>query len=438
MRCARPPLIFMIAGEASGDAIGARLMAALRREYPGPVEFAGVGGERMASEGLKTLFPMSDLTVMGFAEVVPALPRLAMRLVQTISAARAAKPDVVLGIDSKAFCLRVLGALASGRNKPGPLPSVEASDTSTSPPPALVQCVAPSAWAFSDAPSRAAKLAGVVDELLVLLPFEACLFEAAGVPCTFIGHPSLSNDEGTALSSEPRQRVGSAPPPPHASEAGDALCLLPGSRQQEVVSNLPPMLRAAEQLLADRRSNGISRLLLPAPPSVRSLVEAHLAARPALPVHVCSDADRFDAYRDSRLAIACCGTVNVELARARVPQVAVYSTSWITSAVIRHVIKPTLTHATLPNIINYRRDGCGARGLIPELLLEDCTPGAVVGAAQTLLEEPAAAASQVAASARALDDLVAIRDETGEAVPFATVAARALIQHHLVPRFSIR
>ena len=111
----RPPLFFLMAGEPSGDSIGAQLMASIRREHGAPVRFAGVGGEKMAAEGLQSLFPMSELSLMGFAEVVPALPRLAMRMWQTISAARAEAPDVVVGIDSKAFCLRVLRALAADR-----------------------------------------------------------------------------------------------------------------------------------------------------------------------------------------------------------------------------------------------------------------------------------------------------------------------------------
>ena len=172
----RTRCIFLCAGEPSGDAIGARLMAALRRESPQPVHFAGVGGARMEAEGLRSIFPMADLSVMGFAEVLPALPRLAYRLWQTVRAARELGPRVVVGIDSKGFNLRLLSALARGR-QPG----------HTAGHPALVQYVAPSAWAFADAPRRAAALCGRVDHLLALLPFEPPLFEDAGVRCTFVG-----------------------------------------------------------------------------------------------------------------------------------------------------------------------------------------------------------------------------------------------------------
>ena len=132
----------------------------------------------MGSAGLRSLFPMSDLSVMGFAELLPALPRLALRLRQTVAAAREEAPALVVGIDSKGFCLRVLRALAADR----------AGGAST---PALAQLAAPSAWAFADARARAVQLSGVLDELLLLLPFEEALYRDAGVPCTFVGHPAL-------------------------------------------------------------------------------------------------------------------------------------------------------------------------------------------------------------------------------------------------------
>ena len=271
----RPPLIFLVAGETSGDAIGARLMHALRREHGAPLRFAGVGGERMRAAGLHSIFPMADISVMGFAELVPALPRLAMRLYQTIRSVQDSAPDVVVGIDSKAFCLRVLRALAAERQKHRA-------------PPALIQYVAPSAWAFADAPRRAAGLASVVDELLVLLPFEAPLFEAAGVPCTFVGHPAMDEATETDVETDEDQ----------AGRPRDALCLLAGSRIHEVHANLPLMLRAADEIAResclDEQQTGptatlppatasrrIERLLLPAPPSVRAAVEAHVRARPA-------------------------------------------------------------------------------------------------------------------------------------------------------------
>lgn len=441
--------VFLMAGEASSDAIGAKLMIALRHEYCGCLQFTGIGGERMKAAGLHSLFPMSDLNVMGFAELLPALPRLGLRLRQTITAARQESPNLVVGIDSKGFCLRVLGALAADRRA-----NPNASNASARSP-ALVQYVAPSAWAFRDAPDRAAKLVGVVDELLALLPFEEQLFTNAGVRCTFVGHPALEDHDD--------EELGPLAPPfvsdnvDQPVQDGAALCLLPGSRPQEVASNLPHMLAAAERIVADP-SSGVSELLLPASPAVRALVESHLATSSsgtacitlAPRVHVCSDAERFAAYRRSRLAIACSGTVNIELARSGVPQVAVYRSTYLTSLVVRHILRPSIQHATLPNIINtgswcsQQAGGHAApvgdplrtgehagevRGLIPELLFEDCTASSITNAALRLLHDPEEAASQVATSERALATLVAARDADGLPVPSARLAARALLRY---------
>ena len=430
-----PPLVFLMAGEPSGDAIGARLMAALRREYGAPLHFAGVGGARMAAAGLKPLFPMDDLSVMGFSELVPALPRLVLRFRQTLAAARAAAPDLVVGIDSKAFCLRVLGALAADRK--------QLSDGNAAPPatPALVQYVAPSAWAFADAPRRAGRLSGVVDELLVLLPFEPALFEAAGTRCTFVGHPALEED-----ADETRTPATSDV---ESGGARGALCLLPGSRRHEVDSNLPIMLDAAERIahaLAQRdRHDGrsqlpahsIDRLLLPAPPSVRALVEAHVRSRPpgSLRAVVTSEVSRHAAYRASSLALACCGTVNTELARAGTPQVAMYRSNVLTSLIVRRLLRPAIQHAALPNIMNVRRSEAVAEDaatcsdvLIPEVLFEECTAQAVAHAGIELLTDPDRAERQLATAARSLESL-AVRDAHGAAVPSSTIAARALLQH---------
>lgn len=441
-----PPRVFLIAGEPSGDAIGARLMAALRREHREPVQFVGVGGPRMSAAGLHSIFPMADLSVMGFTELLPALPRLAMRLRQTINAVRAEAPALVVGIDSKAFCLRVLGAISAERRRGGTL----------DPAPALVQYVGPSAWAFANAPERAARLNQVVDELLVLLPFEPALFEGAGLRCTFVGHPAV--DRADVVEPESDKIVDGWAD----TSRGGTLCLLPGSRPQEVHSNLPVMLAAAESiagsyvphsdqhrdgitLTAASRSTGmrapgaISRLLLPAPPSVRTLVEEYVHARPhgSLPAVVASDGTRHAAYAASCLALACSGTVNVELAAAGTPQVALYRSSRLTSLIVRHVLRPTIRHATLPNLLNthpayhslHPPAGASQRhGLIPELLFEEATAEAVAEAALRLLHDPAKMEAQVAASARALESL-SVKDAAGRAVPSATVAARALLRH---------
>jgi len=272
-----PAVVFLVAGEASGDVIGGRLMRSLRNEYRGAICFEGVGGDSMRAEGLSSLFPMSELSVAGFAEVLPSLPRIAARLVQTQRAVRRAQPHVVVGIDSKGFNLRLLRSLAHRRAAAGRngIPAA----------PVLVQYVGPSAWAFGDADARAARLRGGVDELLVLLPLEEALFRRAGVPATFVGHPALDD---VAIGGEPpgtaaeraaeaaafRREVGLSP-------CAQVLCLLPGSRAQEVRAMLPLLLRGAARL-AERRRRGEAlssrwagpiELIVPAAPGMRGEVD---------------------------------------------------------------------------------------------------------------------------------------------------------------------
>jgi lipid-A-disaccharide synthase len=406
---------------------------------------------------------------MGFGELIPRLPRLALRLSQTIAAARDARPDLVVGIDSKAFCLRVLAALSADRRRrathsEGTLRAAGAEA------PALVQYVAPSAWAFADAPRRAARLAAIVDELLVLLPFEPALYEAAGARCTFVGHPAVAD------AAHERSASDGAPPLSDALDDAlrsgaprSALCLLPGSRRHEVATHLPLMLDAAERIAQHASSSGsssggsggggtgdiddigssgsigaINCLLLPAPPSVRSLVEEAVRARPAgsMRAIVCSETERHAAFSASRLALACCGTINAELALAGTPQVALYRSSPLTAFIVRQVLKPVIRHATLPNLLALRPPpatandevaralGAAPSGTapIPELLFEQCTADGVARAAMRLLADPEAAAAQAVHAARALDTL-AVRDAYGQPVPSATVAARALLRH---------
>ena len=249
---APPPLVYLVAGEPSGDAIGAGLVRALRREYGAPLEFAGVGGDAMAAAGVRSLFPMEELSVMGFAEVVTSLPRLAVRLRQTLGEIRQRRPRLVVGIDSKGFCLRLLRALA-GERRAAP---------AGAPPVSLVQYAAPSVWAFRDAERRAAQLAGTVDELLLLLPFEQRHWRDAGVRTTVVGHPAF----------EPEAAESAAPPIPAAADfrrahgiadGGALLCLLPGSRRHEVAATLPPMLDAVALLRAEGGDAPPPRVVIP-------------------------------------------------------------------------------------------------------------------------------------------------------------------------------
>ncbi|MEM9852688.1 MAG: lipid-A-disaccharide synthase, partial [Pseudomonadota bacterium] len=217
---------FVIAGEPSGDALGAALIDGLRAT--GPLTVTGIGGPMMASAGMPSLFPMDDLSVMGVVEVLPRLPRLLWRLRQTVRAAQAAAPDVLITVDSPDFTLRVARRL---RAKQG----------AAAPP--VVHYVAPSVWAWR--PERAGRMAAHVDHVLALLPFEPPYMEAAGMSCDFVGHPAAA-----ALPPSPgdmaalRDDLGFGPAP--------VLTLLPGSRRGEVARLAPVYAQVARQVLAAR------------------------------------------------------------------------------------------------------------------------------------------------------------------------------------------
>lgn len=170
---ARKPKVFLIAGEPSGDTLGASLMEGLSEKLNGNVEYAGVGGQGMAAAGLESLFPMEDLSVMGVFEVLPRLPLLLRRIRETASQVERLQPDVLVTIDSPDFCFRVIKKLKARACK---VP--------------VVHYVAPSVWAWR--PGRAKKVACILDHLLCLLPFEPPYFEREGLRATFVGHPVVA------------------------------------------------------------------------------------------------------------------------------------------------------------------------------------------------------------------------------------------------------
>jgi lipid-A-disaccharide synthase len=350
----RGPLIFLVAGEPSGDLLGARLMAALKRQSGGPIRFAGVGGERMIAEGLDTLFPLSDLSLMGIAELLPRLPNLIRRLSQTTEEIRRLRPDVVVTIDAPDFCFRVAKRL-KGQGIP------------------FVHYVAPSVWAWR--PGRARKIARILDHLLALLPFEPTYFEKEGLPCTFVGHPIVEGGAASGDGARFREKHGLAP-------ADRVLTVLPGSRRGEI-SRLLPDFGATVARLAPRYPGLV--VAVPTVPHVRDTVAAAVAGWPVRTVLVEGDAEKYDAFAASEAALAASGTVALELALARLPAVIAYRMHPVTLGLYRRFI-----YAKYANLVNIMLD----RMLVPELLQEDCTPEKLDTAITRLLDDPAARVEQ--------------------------------------------
>ncbi|MDF1855812.1 lipid-A-disaccharide synthase [Pseudooceanicola sp.] len=346
--------VFLVAGEPSGDALGAALMAGLRSLCP-EVSFAGVGGPLMQAQGLESLFPMTELSVMGLAEVLPRYPALRRRLSQVRRAVLAQDPDLLITIDSPEFNLRLARA-------------VKARSAIR-----VVHYVAPSVWAWR--PQRAARLRGSVDQVLALLPFEPPLIEAAGVACDFVGHPAVS---------APQASVAQAAAFRLAQGLGDApiLLLLPGSRRAEV-SRLMPVFGAALSRIRTERPD--IRAVLPAAPSVAGLVTALSANWPVTPLILdpremtppAFVAQKRAAFQAADLALAASGSVSLELAAAQVPMVIAYDMHWLSRVILKRLLR--IDTVTLVNLVAESRT-------VPEFLGHACKPAPIAEAVLDLFD----------------------------------------------------
>ncbi|MEO0748542.1 MAG: lipid-A-disaccharide synthase [Pseudomonadota bacterium] len=346
--------LFLIAGEASGDRLGAALMAGLKSLTD--VTFSGIGGPLMQSEGMSSLFPMDELSVVGIAEILPKYMHLRRRLDQTVATVLAEQPDVLITIDSPEFSLRVARKVKA------------ASRIRT------VHYVAPSVWAWR--PKRAKKLPGVVDQVLALLPFEPPLIEAEGVACDFVGHPVVTEPVASADQvADFKARYGLG--------TDAVLLVLPGSRGGEVARLGPRFGAALTDICASRPD---LRLIVPTTgpraPQVRDMV----ADWPGQPIVIAPDDmspaayayDKMCAFAAADRALAASGTVSLELAAADTPMLIAYDTSWLSRVIIsRMLIIDTLT---LVNLVSETR-------AVPELLGVDCTPEKIAPAALDLLND---------------------------------------------------
>ncbi len=329
-----PPLFFLIAGEASGDLLGARLMQALKKQTKGQARFAGIGGPRMQAEGMDLFFPQSELAHFGLFELLRHVPHLLKRIKQTIAEVKRVHPAALITIDAPDFCFRVAKAL-KGEGIP------------------LIHYVAPTVWAWR--PKRAHKIAQFLDHLLALLPFEPPYFTKEGLDCTFVGHPIVESGAGQGDSQQFRTKY---------NIPADVLVLavLPGSRMSEV-SKLMLVFGATIDLL--HKKHPALQVVIPAVSHLRGYIEDHSRDWPVPVTIVESDADKYDALAASCAALACSGTVAVELALAKLPAVIAYKISAMTYFLYRRLIK-----VKYANLVNLMHD----KMVVPELLQNDCTP----------------------------------------------------------------
>lgn len=348
-----PTHICMIAGEMSGDYLGRQLMAALKKQQPG-VRFSGVGGPQMEQEGLQSLFPMSDLSVMGLAEVLPRIPLLKRRIGQTASHIREQNPDIVITIDSPDFSFRVAKLARPFCAK-------------------MYHYVAPTVWAWR--PERAAKVARLYDGIICLFPFEPPWFELEGMRAAFVGHPVMESGLGKANGDKIRKELGV---PPDAKVLG----LLFGSRMGELNRTAPALREAACRYAKDNPGIHILSLTLPhLEREVRNLLQEFPCA-----THIVTDhARKAECFAAMHAALATSGTVGMELAVANVPHAIGYRMNALTWQIVRRKLSIKYAH-----LVNIMFEG----EVVPEFIQGKCRADSMLPALNILMEDDIARARQ--------------------------------------------
>jgi lipid-A-disaccharide synthase len=342
--------IFLIATEESGDRLGAGLMKVLRQRLGDAVAFEGVGGRAMAREGLVSLFPIEELSIIGIAAVVRQLPKLLRLIRQTAEAVVQGSADMLVIIDSPDFTHRVARR-------------VRARDPSIP----IVDYVSPTVWAWRSGRARAMRR--YVDHVLALLPFEPEAYRKLnGPPCSYVGHPLIEQIDKLRPNAEEQARRDGAPP---------VVLLLPGSRRSEIAHHLAVFGAALDRL----RSQGVVfDLILPTMPHLEAAVLAGVASWTVVPTIVVGEAEKRAAFRIAHAALAKSGTVTLELALSGVPMVTAYRLGAAEAFVLRRAIR--VNTVILANLVL-------GKEVIPEFLQENCTPEKLAQALSELLADSA-------------------------------------------------
>lgn len=338
--------VFLIATEESGDRLGAGLMKVLRQRLGDAVQFEGVGGRAMAREGLSSLFPIEQLSIVGLSAVVLQLPKLLRLIRQTTDAVLAAAPDILVIIDSPDFTHRVARKVRSQN------PSIP-----------IVDYVSPTVWAWR--PGRARAMLSYVDHVVALLPFEPAAYERLrGPPCSYVGHP-LTEQVGLLRPNADELTRRNAEPP--------VLLVLPGSRRSEVRRHMAVF----GETLARLQDDGVAfEAVMPTMPHLEAAVRAGVKSWKVAPRIVLGEQDKRAAFRSARAALAKSGTVTLELALSGVPMVAAYRTGGVEAWILLRLIK--VQSVILANLVL-------VENMVPEFLQADCTPDNLARALRPLL-----------------------------------------------------
>jgi lipid-A-disaccharide synthase len=352
--------IFLVAGEHSGDFLGAALMRSLNGKLEEAPAYAGVGGELMEEQGLRSLFLLDDVAVMGIAAVIPRLPLIIKRVYQTVESAISFSPDIIIIIDSPEFTHAIAKRI---RRRVPDIP--------------IIDYVSPSVWAWR--PGRAKKMAHYIDHVLALLPFEPEAHMKLGGPvCSYVGHPLVEKVDfmNDCSPGELQTKLSIA-------DNAKKLVVLPGSRPNEVKRLMQPFGAAVDKLMTHHES---LEVLIPVVPSVASLVEEQLAEWSLKPHLLLGDENKYAAFNLADVALAASGTVTLELALAKVPMVVAYRVG-SAERLLRGLV--SVHSIVLANLVL-------GENLFPEFIQEECTPENLAEAVQELLRDSRSLGAQKA------------------------------------------
>lgn len=339
--------IFLIAGEASGDALGAGVMRALKDTHGHAIAFFGVGGEQMEAAGLTSLFNYRELSLMGFAEIIPHMFTLKRRINEVASEIERIKPDVVVTIDSPGFNFRVIKQLKKR----------------TTGKPVFIHLVAPTVWAYK--PERAKKCAELFDHLLVILPFEPPYFEKEGLKTTTIGHPTAwpDNPKGDGRSFRNRYDIGGDVP---------VLTVLPGSRPGEIKRHMPIVMETIRQLGAVHPDLTVTMAL---PDHIAGAVGDYTADC-AYRIIMAKSEEKMDAIAAANVALVKSGTVTLDVAHAGIPMIVMYRVNPLSAWLLKRMM--LISTVTLVNILEEKQ-------VVPEYLQENANADNLSAALRLLL-----------------------------------------------------
>jgi lipid-A-disaccharide synthase len=376
----RPLSIYLVAGEESGDLLGAMLAHALAASASG-ILIAGVGGRAMAAAGIISPFPIDELSIIGISAIPRRLPMILRRIRETADAIIAARPDAVVIIDSPDFTHRV------ARRVRARAPSIP-----------IIDYVSPSVWAWRSGRARAMR--AYIDCVLAILPFEPAVHARLGGPrCIYVGHPLIERIVELRPNAEEEQRRRIGPP---------LVLVLPGSRSSEIRRLLAIFGEAIDRAVARA---GPMELVLPTVPHLTAQVRAGVAGWAVPPRVVDEPAEKWRAFRNARAALGASGTVTLELALAGVPTVAAYRVTLLEEIIARLIgLRANLQSIILANLVI-------GENVVPEFLQHDCTPQRLADALVLLLTSSVERSRQIGAFAR-LDRIMAV-----DGTPSASAAA---------------